>query len=122
MKAILKCVMFFFIYRNRLKGVIFLTHTLTPGFLKHPVRLETDRVGILLNLYNEYMVSGEDIHLLVPSEMKAKINFSLDHQWLKTIFIDPWDNNVPFNINNFTGEGNLWELSPPPYYPQISPD
>lgn len=107
---------------DHLNGVIFLTHTLAPGFLKYHVRVEIDMFGTLLNLYDEYMMSGEDIPLLVPSGMKTKINFYIDHQWLKTIFIDPWDKNVPFNINNFTGEDNLWELSPPPSYLQISPD
>jgi beta-lactam-binding protein with PASTA domain len=85
-----------------LKGVILVSHTLPPGFLKRHVRVETDYLGFPLDLFNEYFKPGKDINILIPAGIKTKIKVFVDHELVKTKIIDPWKKG------NDTGE-LLWE-------------
>jgi len=87
---------------QNLRGVILVTHTLSPGFLKRHVRVETDYLGFPLDLFNEFFNPGKEINLLIPAGIKTKINIFVDHELVKTKRIDPW------NPDNDTGE-LLWE-------------
>ena len=100
---------------DKLNGVILLTHSLGPGFLKRHVRVETDMFGPIIDLYNEYMKPGKDINLLVPSGIKARFNIYIDHILIKTIHIDPWKKD------SITGD-LLWQSLPLQFYQPISPD
>jgi serine/threonine-protein kinase len=100
---------------DQLNGVILLTHSLGPGFLKQHVRVETDMFGPIMDLYNEYMKPGEDINILVPSGIKTRLDIFIDHRFEKTIIIDPWKKD------NDTGDMILWESSPLQFYQPILP-
>ncbi|MBU0973164.1 MAG: PASTA domain-containing protein [Proteobacteria bacterium] len=84
------------------KGVILVTYPLSLGFLKKHVRVESDILGVPLDLCNDYFPPGKDIHLLIPAGIKTKIKIFVDHELVKTSIIDPW------NRDNDTGE-LLWE-------------
>ncbi|MCP3876478.1 MAG: PASTA domain-containing protein [Desulfobacteraceae bacterium] len=100
---------------EKLNRFILITHALSPGFLKHHVRVETDMFGPILNLYNTYMKPGKDINILVPAGIKTKVNIFIDHHLEKAIITDPWKEDTS------TGD-LLWESSPPQFYQPISPD
>lgn len=100
---------------ERLNELILLTHSLKPGLFKQHVRVETDMFGPIIDLYNEYMTQGEDINILVPSGIKTTVNIFIDHNFIKTITIDPWKKE------RTTGD-LLWESSPLQFYHVISPD
>lgn len=85
-----------------LKGLILVSHSLDPGFLKKHVRVETDMLGVTLDLFNEYFTPGKDINILIPGNIKTKIKIFIDHKLVKTRTIDPW------NRDNDSGE-LLWE-------------
>lgn len=87
---------------ENLRGLILVTHTLSPGFLKRHVRVETDTLGFPLDLVNEFFKPGKKINILIPAGIKTKINIFVDHELVKTRRIDPW------NPDNDTGE-LLWE-------------
>ncbi len=87
---------------KNLRGLILVTHTLSPGFLKRHVRVQTDYLGLPLDLFNEFFKPGKKINLLIPAGIKTKIKIFVDHELVKTRLIDPW------NQNNDTGE-LLWE-------------
>ena len=87
---------------QNLRGVILVTHSLSPGFLKRHVRVETDTLGFPLDLFNEFFKPGKEINLLIPAGIKTKIKIFVDHELVKTRCIDPW------NPDNDTGE-LLWE-------------
>jgi len=101
---------------DKLKNGILLTHSLDPGFLKRHIRVETDMLGPIIDLYNEYMKPGEDIKILVPSGIYTEINIFIDHRFEKTIIIDPWKED------NDTGDMILWESSHLQFYQPILPD
>ncbi len=101
---------------KKLAGVTLLAHRLPPGFLKKHVRVETNLFGPIIPLYNEYMKPEEEINILIPSGVHAKIDIYIDHILIKTITIDPWKEDTQ------TGDTLLWESLPLLSYPQISPD
>ncbi len=101
---------------DKLNRLILLTHSLGPGILKRHVRVETDMFGPIINLYNEYMKPGEDIHILVPPAIKTRVTIFIDQILEKTIMIDPWKEDID------AGESILWESSPLQFYQPISPD
>ncbi len=103
------------LHPDKLNSLIFLTHTLSPGFLKQHVRVETDMLGPVLNLYNDYMKPGQDIHILVPAGTKNTVNIYIDQLLERTIIIDPWKEDIS------TGDV-LWESSPLQFFQPISPD
>ncbi len=100
---------------ERLTGSFLLRHTLGPGFLNRHVRVETDLLGPILDLYNDYMKPGEQIQLLLPANTKSLVNIYIDQELVKAITIDPWKKD------HITGD-NLWESSPLQFYQQTSPD
>jgi len=85
-----------------LKGLILVSHSLRPGFLKKHVRVETDMLGFTMDLFNEYFTPGKDINILIPGNIKTKIKIFVDHELVKTRIIDPWERD------NDSGE-LLWE-------------
>jgi serine/threonine-protein kinase len=87
---------------QNLRGVVLVTYTLDPGFLKRHVRVETDYLGFPLDLFNEFFKPGKEIRLLIPAGIKTKIKIFVDHELVKTRHIDPW------NPDDDTGE-LLWE-------------
>lgn len=87
---------------KNLRGLILVTHSLSPGFLKRHVRVETDYLGFPLDLFNEFFKPGKKINLLIPAGIKTKIKIFVDHELVKIRLIDPW------NQDNDTGE-LLWE-------------
>jgi serine/threonine-protein kinase len=95
---------------------IFLTHSLGPGILNRHVRVETDMFGPIIELYNEYMKPGTDIHILIPPGTKTRVDIFIDHNLARTMIIDPW------NEDRHKGETLLWESSPLQFYLPISPD
>ena len=101
---------------DKLNSVKLVTHSLNPGFLKRHVRVETDIFGPIINLYNEYMKPGADINILVPLGLKTFFNIFIDHHLVRTIIIDPWNEDID------TGDTLLWESSPLQFYQPISPD
>ncbi len=101
---------------KKLSGIIFVTHSLSPGLLKRHVRVETDMFGPIINLYNEFMKPGSEVKILVPTQLKTNISIFIDHRLEKTIIFDPWKEDSD------TGEFLLWESSPLQFYHQISPD
>ncbi len=101
---------------KKLTGVMLLTHSMSPGFLKKHVRVETNLFGPIITLYNEYMKPEKDINILIPSGVHANIDIYIDQILIKTITIDPWKKDTE------TGDTLLWESLPPQFYPQISPD
>jgi beta-lactam-binding protein with PASTA domain len=85
-----------------LRGLILVSYSLAPGFLKKHVRVETDFLGFPLDLFNEYYTPGKDINVLIPAGIKTKIKIFVDNELVKTKLIDPWEQD------NDTGE-LLWE-------------
>jgi len=85
-----------------LTGLILVSYTLSPGFLKRHVRVETDYLGFPLDLFNEYFTPGKDINILIPAGIKTKVSIFVDYELVKTRIIDPWKQD------NDTGE-LLWE-------------
>lgn len=98
-----------------LSGIVYIRHSLPPGFLNRHVRVETDILGPILNLFNDYMKPGKQVRLILPARSKAVVNIFVDQKLVKAITIDPWD------TDHITGD-NLWESSLLQSYPLISPD
>jgi len=70
---------------KNLTGVQLLTHRLAPGFLKKHVRVETDLFGPIITLYNEYMKPEEDINILIPSGVHAKVDIYIDQLFTNSL-------------------------------------
>jgi beta-lactam-binding protein with PASTA domain len=98
---------------QKLKGVRLVSYRLPPGFLKKHVRVESDLFGPVLTLYDEFMKPEEEISLLIPGGIKTQIDIYIDHNFFKTITIDPWSDTPG------AGEDLLWESLPPLSYPLI---
>lgn len=98
---------------EKLSGMILLTQFIEPGFLKRHVRVQTDRLGPMLDYYNDFMKPGEEFYLLIPTNKKTLVNIFIDQTLIKAITIDPWKKD------NITGD-ILWESLPLQFYPPIS--
>jgi len=96
---------------EKLNQTVLLRFSISPGFLKSHVRVETDFFGPIFDLYNNFLAPGEDVNLLIPSGKKASVNIYIDNQLENTITIDPWNQEAS------TGDIS-WDLLPLHFYPQ----
>ncbi len=77
--------------KKSFQGVIPISFTLPPGFLKKHVHINAFLFGTTIDLFNAHVSPGKNVCVLIPAGIQTKVDIFIDDQLIKTRIINPWN-------------------------------